>query len=104
MTDPVILHRLTEVESAVELMAATQASVADSLRKLVVLETHHVETRAQLGRAFETLGSHGRRISEIEKKQPTYDWVARAVGTFVITTVGAVLVLVWDYVTGAKLG
>lgn len=97
MTEAIVLHRLGEAESKIEIVMQTQASVAESLQKLVVLETHHAQTREQMERAFNALSRHNDRITKLEVKQPTLDLTARAVGMFVIAAVAAVIALVWNY-------
>jgi len=88
-------ERLQRVEASVAAISVTSDRIAESLERLVRLETLHAETRSSLDRAFrstEKLGDDLRedmakidgRLATIERQQPVHALVVYVVGAAVL--------------------
>lgn len=98
MSEEVLEHRVTRIETDVTEIKNAVKSIAESLRTLALLEMHHVETRDGLHRAFTEIEKIERRIRDIEINMPTLKltsgWViagllaaAGALGAGVVTII-----------------
>jgi hypothetical protein len=95
--------RLQRVESAIGRIELTHDRIADSLERLVRLETMHAETRQSVDRAFRhseeiavdidaKLAEIGARLTKLEERQPVISLAVHFVGLVVLgalATVGA---------------
>lgn len=59
-----------ELKEAVMSLRDSQASISQSLSRLVALEERHIETRDAIGRAFKHIEKIADRLLEIEKAMP----------------------------------
>lgn len=102
MTTPLVEHRLSAVERAVESIAHAVQEIANNTTQIVRLEMQHAETRAGLERAFEELGKSRiacdkcrERLHVVEVQMPglleTRSWVLRLM-LGVLAIVGVALV------------
>lgn len=93
---PIVLYRLEEVENKLSSLVETQASIAESLQRLVVIETLQRETHDKVQDVQKHSADQDMRLRALEKRQPTLDWAARVVGMFVLAMCGAALMFVWE--------
>lgn len=107
MTDQTVNARLGRVEAAIDSIQQSSSRIADSLERLVRLETEHVETRRGLGRAFGKLTdldgemtALGGRLQAIESHMPLHQAVVGSVMALAGLIVLAALGLVWWKSTG----
>lgn len=72
MTDKtdVLEHRVSSLERAYEQANKALQGINDSLRQLTALEARHVETKAELLRAFEAIKDHETRMRSLEQSHP----------------------------------
>lgn len=94
-------ERLAKVELTLGRIDDTQDRIADSLERLVRLETLHAETRQSVDRAFkhtekvagdidEKLDDIGERLRRLEEKQPVTTLAVYFVGVLVLGALAAI--------------
>ena len=88
----VLEHRVTSLERAFEQTNKALQGINDSLRQLTALEARHVETKAELVRAFESLKDHESRLRAIEQSLPELRTASAAVmrGVFALVAMAGV--------------
>lgn len=75
----VLEHRVSSLERAFEQTNRALQGINDSLRQLTALEARHVETKAEIARAFDSLKDHESRLRAIEQSLPELRTASTAV-------------------------
>jgi archaellum component FlaC len=96
--------RLGRVEETLAKLETTNERIADSLERLVVLETRHDETRGTLARIESMIDALDDRITEVELELPVVKHKAMSASNAIRWVAGlvvaAALGLIWKKVTG----
>lgn len=79
-----------ELREAVMSLRDSQASISQSLSRLVSLEERHIETREAISRAFKHIEKMGDRVLVIEKAMPGLQEARTWIINGVLSVVGVV--------------
>lgn len=94
--------RIKNVERAIGGIERTNERIANSLERLVILETQHAETRAGLNRAFQAISENSEKIARIQQRQGLYEIAYNAIIGVSALIIVAAIGLIWYSVTGVQ--